>query len=98
MPPCPGRRRTWVGSIAAGQLDANRRGYNRHMQGGLEDRSLTALDRLLAGIDGLVRGIAAPPPNAARPYPADHVTHAPLTAQERRRAAGLERGDPRGQA
>ncbi|HLT90538.1 MAG TPA: 2-polyprenyl-3-methyl-6-methoxy-1,4-benzoquinone monooxygenase [Woeseiaceae bacterium] len=61
------------------------------MQGRMEDRSLTALDRLLAGIDGIVRGIAAPPPIAARPYPAEHVTDAPLTAKERRRAAALMR-------
>src|SRR5690606_10889998 len=32
-----------------------------------------------------------PPPIAARPYPAEHVTDAPLTAEERRRAAALMR-------
>lgn len=57
----------------------------------MEDRSLTAFDRLLAGIDGIVRGIAAPTPRAARPNPADDLTDSPLADDERRHAAALMR-------
>lgn len=57
----------------------------------MEDRSLTPLDRLVAGIDGIVRGIAAPSARAVRPSPADTVPDAALADDERRRAAALMR-------
>lgn len=58
---------------------------------GMEDRRLTPLDRLLAGVDGVVRGIAAPSARSARPYPAEGLTDAPLADDERRHAAALMR-------
>jgi ubiquinone biosynthesis monooxygenase Coq7 len=57
----------------------------------MEDRPLTALDRLLAGVDGILRGLAAPPVRAASPSPAGTVPDAPLADGERRHAAGLMR-------
>lgn len=57
----------------------------------MEDRRLTPLDRLLAGVDGVIRGIAAPSARSARPYPAEDVVDAPLADNERRHAAALMR-------
>ncbi len=57
----------------------------------MEDRLLTPLDRLLAGVDGFVRGMAAPPSGAARPSPAKGIEEAALADDERRRAAALMR-------
>ncbi len=49
-------------------------------------------DRVIAGIDRFLRTVAAPPA-ASRPLPAAARDPAPLTADERRRAAGLMRVD-----
>lgn len=57
----------------------------------MEDRRLTPLDRLLAGVDGVVRGIAAPSARSTRPYPADDLVDVPWADDDRRRAAALMR-------
>lgn len=57
----------------------------------MEDRHLTPLDRLLAGVDGVVRGIAAPTARSARPSPAEGLADTPLADDQRRHAAALMR-------
>ena len=53
-------------------------------------RTLSPLDRLLAGIERALETVAGAP-EAARPSPAAALDEAPLDAQERRHAAGLMR-------
>ena len=53
-------------------------------------RTLSSLDRLLAGIERALETVAGAP-EAARPSPAAALDEAPLDAQERRHAAGLMR-------
>ena len=53
-------------------------------------RTLTPLDRLLAGIERALETVAGAP-EATRPSPAAALDEAPLDAQERRHAAGLIR-------
>lgn len=53
-------------------------------------RTLTPLDRLLAGIERALETVAGTP-EAHRPSPAHHVTEAELDDKERRHAAGLMR-------
>lgn len=53
-------------------------------------RSLTPLDRLLAGVERALETIAGSP-EAGRPSPADPVAEAELGTAERRHAAGLMR-------
>ena len=57
----------------------------------MQGRQLTGLDRLLSGANNLLRTIAAPAGDAARPYPADSVEDADLSDADRRHAAGLMR-------
>lgn len=54
-------------------------------------RRLTPLDRVLGQVDQAVRTVLGPPPPASRPNPAEGIPDAPMTARERRRAAGLMR-------
>jgi ubiquinone biosynthesis monooxygenase Coq7 len=53
-------------------------------------RTLSPLDRLLAGIERALETVAGAP-EAARPSPAASLDEAPLDARERRHAAGLMR-------
>lgn len=57
----------------------------------MEERRLNSVDRAIAGIDSVLRAIAAPTPVSARPYPAAGLAEAPLSASERRRSARLMR-------
>jgi ubiquinone biosynthesis monooxygenase Coq7 len=57
----------------------------------MQERHFSRVDRLVDGIDTFLRGIAGPDRRAARPNPADGVPDAPLSATERRHAAGLMR-------
>jgi len=57
----------------------------------MDDRTLTPLDRLLAGLDNALRTVAAPAGNANRASPAAGVPEAELDVAERRHAAGLMR-------
>ena len=57
----------------------------------MHGRQLTGLDRLLSGANNLLRTIAAPAGDAARPYPAASVDDADLSDSDRRHAAGLMR-------
>lgn len=57
----------------------------------MEDRRLSSLDRLLSGLDGALRAVAAPSPRASRPFPAEGVAEHPLPDAERRHAAALMR-------
>lgn len=57
----------------------------------MEDRHLSSLDRLLSGLDSALRGIAAPPARASRPFPAAAIPQHPMSDGERRHAAALMR-------
>jgi 3-demethoxyubiquinol 3-hydroxylase len=57
----------------------------------MDERQLTPVDRLLAGLDNALRTVAAPAPAAAREYPADHMADGVLDARERDHAAALMR-------
>jgi len=57
----------------------------------MQERRFSRVDRLVDGIDTLLRGIAGPESRASRPNPANGVPDAPLSATERRHAAGLMR-------
>lgn len=57
----------------------------------MEDRRLSPLDRLLSGLDGALRAVAAPSPRASRPFPASDIVDPPLSDAERRHAAALMR-------
>ncbi|MGH8167403.1 MAG: 2-polyprenyl-3-methyl-6-methoxy-1,4-benzoquinone monooxygenase [Woeseiaceae bacterium] len=57
----------------------------------MQERRLSAIDRLFSGIDSVLRNIAAPTPRPTRPNPADAVAEVPLSADERRHSAGLMR-------
>jgi ubiquinone biosynthesis monooxygenase Coq7 len=57
----------------------------------MEERQLSPLDRLLAGIDNAIRAAASTSTRAARPSPAAGIAEAPLSAQEKSHAAGLMR-------
>ncbi|HET6630986.1 MAG TPA: 2-polyprenyl-3-methyl-6-methoxy-1,4-benzoquinone monooxygenase [Woeseiaceae bacterium] len=57
----------------------------------MEDRRLSSLDRLLSNLDSALRGVAAPPPRASRPFPAAEVAEHPLSDAQRRHAAALMR-------
>jgi len=57
----------------------------------MDDRTLTPLDRLLAGLDNALRTVAAPAGKGHRENPASGVPEAELNAAERRHAAGLMR-------
>ncbi|MEM1175090.1 MAG: 2-polyprenyl-3-methyl-6-methoxy-1,4-benzoquinone monooxygenase [Pseudomonadota bacterium] len=57
----------------------------------MRERHLTGLDRLLSGANNLLRTVAAPAGDAARPYPAATVDETPMDDKDRRHAAGLMR-------
>ena len=57
----------------------------------MEDRNLTPIDRIIAGIDYALRTVNSEPTRAARPNPAANVAEAELTDQEKAHAAGLMR-------
>jgi ubiquinone biosynthesis monooxygenase Coq7 len=57
----------------------------------MQQRLLTPLDRLLAGIDNALRTVAAPAGHAARDNPARNIAEAVLTDEEKAHAAGLMR-------
>ena len=57
----------------------------------MQDRSLTPLDRLLAGANNALRTVAAPAGRPARQNPATGVPDADLSDGERAHAAGLMR-------
>ncbi|GLQ49469.1 2-polyprenyl-3-methyl-6-methoxy-1,4-benzoquinone monooxygenase [Dyella flava] len=56
----------------------------------MNTRTLTPLDRLLAGIERALETVAGSP-EASRPSPAHGITHAEMDDAERRHAAGLMR-------
>ena len=58
---------------------------------GMDDRTLTPLDRLLAGLDNALRTVAVPAGKGNRETPAAGVPEADLDAAQRRHAAGLMR-------
>ncbi len=57
----------------------------------MQERQLTPLDRLLAGVNNALRTVAAPAGEAARTNPAEGVTDGELDDRARRHAAGLMR-------
>ncbi len=57
----------------------------------MHHRSLTPLDRLLAGVDDALRTVAAPAGRPARDNPARDIVEAELTDEEKAHAAGLMR-------
>ena len=57
----------------------------------MQERRYSAVDRLVEGIDTLLRGVAAPKCRATRTNPADDVPDSPLSTSERKHSAGLMR-------
>ncbi len=57
----------------------------------MQQRRLTPVDRLLAGLDNALRTVAAPARGSGRAYPAAETAEGDLDARERRHAAGLMR-------
>ena len=57
----------------------------------MEQRSLTPLDRLLAGVNNALRTVSTPAGRPARPYPAADVDESELDDRKRAHAAGLMR-------
>ena len=57
----------------------------------MQDRSLTPLDRLLAGANNALRTVAAPAGRSSRHNPAADVPDADLSDSQKRHAAGLMR-------
>jgi ubiquinone biosynthesis monooxygenase Coq7 len=57
----------------------------------MNKRGLTRIDRFVAGIDDVLRGMAGTTANASRPSPAAGVGAGTLDAKARRHAAGLMR-------
>ncbi|MDG2376565.1 MAG: 2-polyprenyl-3-methyl-6-methoxy-1,4-benzoquinone monooxygenase [Woeseiaceae bacterium] len=57
----------------------------------MEDRNLTPLDRILAGVDSALRTVNAEPTRAARTNPAAGIEESELTDDEKVHAAGLMR-------
>ena len=57
----------------------------------MKNRELSALDRLLAGVDDALRTVAAPAGRPARDKPAGLIKEAALSDSERSHAAGLMR-------
>lgn len=57
----------------------------------MKERSLTKLDRLLAGFDDALRTVAAPAGAPRRPNPADDLADGELDARDKAHAAGLMR-------
>jgi ubiquinone biosynthesis monooxygenase Coq7 len=57
----------------------------------MEDRNLTPVDRIIAGLDHALRTVNSAPTGAMRPSPATGVEEAPLSDGEKNHAAGLMR-------
>ena len=57
----------------------------------MQDRNLTPVDRIIAGLDQALRTVNSEPTRAARPNPAEGVAEAELTESEKAHAAGLMR-------
>jgi ubiquinone biosynthesis monooxygenase Coq7 len=57
----------------------------------MEERQLTSLDRLISGLDDVLRGMAAPAPRGGRPSPAADIAEPALSIVDRRHAASLMR-------
>lgn len=57
----------------------------------MEDRHLTPVDRVLAGLDHALRTVNAQPTRGSRPNPAGAIGEARLSAAQRTHAAGLMR-------
>lgn len=57
----------------------------------MDDRVLTPLDRLLAGLNNALRTVAAPAGATGRQNPAAEIADSAMSAEERRHAAGLMR-------
>jgi len=60
-------------------------------------RVLSALDRLIGGIDDALRSVTGNAAGSGRPYPADDVAETEMNETERRHAAGLIRVDHAGE-
>ena len=57
----------------------------------MEERQLTPVDRLLAGIDSFLKTVTATPTHGTRESPATDVGDEPMSASEKAHAAGLMR-------
>ena len=57
----------------------------------MEDRNLTPLDRIIAGVNSALRTVNSEPTRAARPNPAVGIEESELTDDEKVHAAGLMR-------
>jgi len=57
----------------------------------MEDRHLTPIDRIIAGVDNALRIVNSSPTRAARPNPAAGISDTELTADQKSHAAGLMR-------
>ncbi len=57
----------------------------------MEDRNLSPVDRIIAGLDQALRVVNSEPTRAARPVPGSELADAELTETERSHAAGLMR-------
>lgn len=57
----------------------------------MEDRRLTPIDRIIAGLDYALRTVNANPTRASRPNPAEGLDEPELAEAEKRHAAGLMR-------
>lgn len=57
----------------------------------MQDRNLSPIDRLLAGLDQALRTVSAGPARAARPNPAAGLDEPGMTDREKAHAAGLMR-------
>lgn len=62
-------------------------GYNQPMQ----ERHFAASDRLIAGIDTILRGVAGRRSRSSRPNPAEGIPETPLSTSDRKHAAALMR-------
>jgi ubiquinone biosynthesis monooxygenase Coq7 len=57
----------------------------------MEERQLTPVDRLLAGVDSFLKTVTSAPSHGTRASPASNVDDKPMTANEKSHAAGLMR-------
>lgn len=77
----------WRRSIAALAYESRGIGYNARM----EQRQLSPLDRLIAGIDDALRTVVEPGVRVTRKNPASEVEDGELSTAEKAHAAGLMR-------
>ena len=57
----------------------------------MQDRQLTPVDRLLAGVDSFLKTVTAAPTHGTRESPASNIDDKPMSASEKSHAAGLMR-------